>query len=274
MTKRIGLITGGGDGIGRGCAFALAQAGFGGLVIADINETNAQATAELSKQYASSPDYETTVIKTDVSSEESVEGMVDETMRRFGRIDASVHCAGVGVEKPGAIDQASVSEFTRFFDVNVKGTFLCTKHVSRAMRLQKRSTVASTLGFASRDVGRGSIINLGSAFSFVAAESLVQYVSAKHAVLGVTKTAAADNAKHGIRVNTVCPSWVDTPMISRAMAGDPGLQGMIERVVPLGRMATVDEVAELVVFLSGPSSSYLTGTSLAVDGGITATGGH
>ncbi|KAL9048837.1 MAG: hypothetical protein Q9162_007525 [Coniocarpon cinnabarinum] len=205
MTKRIGLITGGGDGIGRGCAFALAQAGFGGLVIADINETNAQATAELSKQYASSPDYETTVIKTDVSSEESVEGMVDETMRRFGRIDASVHCAGVGVEKPGAIDQASVSEFTRFFDVNVK---------------------------------------------------------------------AADNAKHGIRVNTVCPSWVDTPMISRAMAGDPGLQGMIERVVPLGRMATVDEVAELVVFLSGPSSSYLTGTSLAVDGGITATGGH
>ena len=97
--------------------------------------------------------------------------------------------AQVGVERPAEIHEASTSEFSRFFDVNVKGTFLCTKHVSRAMRMQDASVVASKLGYASRDVGRGSIINLGSANSFIGTGSLVQYVTAKHAVLGITKTA-------------------------------------------------------------------------------------
>lgn len=154
------------------------------------------------------------------------------------------------------------------------------------MVLQEPRVVKGRNG--SRSVGRGSIVNLASANSFVAMPAMVQYVSAKHALIGLTKTAgkemqtpkhcyklnsrtAIDLAPHGIRVNAVCPSWVDTPMVSRAFAAMPEYFASLIKTIPTGRIATQEEASDVIVFLSSPKSSYVTGVGWLVDGGTTLT---
>lgn len=139
------------------------------------------------------------------------------------------------------------------------------------MLKQEARTITTGLrpGSAPRQIGRGVIINLGSCNSVMATPKLTPYTTAKHAILGLTRNAALDNAKYGIRVVAVCPSWVDTPMIDRAKLGDAGLQARIEKTVPLGRIATQQEVSDVIVFLSSYRASYITGTTYIIDGGAT-----
>ena len=184
--------------------------------------------------------------------------------------------------------EASGTELERFWNVNVKGTFLCLKAVSAAMKRQDVMTIPSRTNGSGKSVGRGVIIALGSCNSYVATPNIVQYTTAKHAVLGMVKNAgeraqtvfvrlvfadnnnqALDNAAHKIRVNAVCPSWVDTPMTDDAVKGDPSLEYVIQKVVPLGRIALREEISDVIMFLSSPRSSYITGSGLLVDGGAT-----
>ncbi|KAK1146340.1 hypothetical protein N8T08_003127 [Aspergillus melleus] len=264
------LIVGAGSGIGRDVSIAYALEGARALVLADINRTATDETARLCREAVTQRSGDGLVIhvlEVDVSNEESVETMVRQAVANVGRIDYCVDSAGLGVRSPLEIAEASGEELDRFWSVNVKGTFNCLKAVSAAMKRQDVMTVPSRTG--PREVGRGAIIALGSCNSYVATPRIVQYTTAKHAVLGMVKNAALDNAPYKIRVNAVCPSWVDTPMTDEAIEGDPNLKHIIRRVVPLGRIAHPEEVSDAIMFLSSPRSSYMTGGGLLVDGGAT-----
>ncbi|PQE12338.1 Short-chain dehydrogenase reductase SDR protein [Rutstroemia sp. NJR-2017a BVV2] len=261
------LVTGAGSGIGRDTAIAFAIEGAAGVLFADIDENTATEAANESRNLAQNPSYQAYSIRVDVSDEASVVSMVNFAVEKFGKIDYCVNSAGVGVEHPLEIAEASVAEFERFWNVNVKGTLLCLKAESAAMKKQDIVTVPTRSG--PRNIGRGTIINLGSCNSYMATPKIVQYTSAKHAVLGMTKNAALDNAPYGIRVNAICPSWVDTPMVARAVEGDPSLGELMKRTIPMGRIAQQQEVSDIIMFLSSPRSSYVTGAGWIVDGGTT-----
>lgn len=200
----------------------------------------------------------------------------------------------IGVQKAGEVAEADRDEFDLMLRVNVIGSFLVARTASALMKTQDPAPAKK--GCAERGTTRGSIVMVGSASAYVATPGMVQYTTAKHAVLGLTKNAgeklpeppneidfccalradppvlplaALDNAAYGIRVNSVCPSWVDTPMVRRALDDVPGLSDMIRSSVPIGRIAHVDEVADAVMFLCSPLASYATGCNLILDGGTT-----
>ncbi|KAK3292861.1 uncharacterized protein B0H64DRAFT_402967 [Chaetomium fimeti] len=267
QTDGVALVTGAGSGIGRDCAIAFASEGARGVAFADIDLGAAQAAADESRAQATNPAYRAVAVQVDVSSEESVQRMVDLVRDEFDRIDYSVNSAGIGVQQPRSVSETDMAEFDRFYAVNIRGTMLCVRAVTQAMMAQEQLTVAGRTG--PRDAGRGSIVNLASANSLVAFPDIVQYTTAKHAVLGITKTAALDNAPHGIRVNAVCPSWVETPMIDKAFAGNPAMLEALASNIPAKRIAHAEEVSDVVLFLSGPKASYVTGVAWLVDGGTT-----
>ncbi|KAI0116550.1 hypothetical protein GGR51DRAFT_546056 [Nemania sp. FL0031] len=247
------LVIGGGSGIGAACALGFAKEGAAGVMIAEIDLTAAKCVATTCLASAATPNFRVDVTHMDVTSEESVKNAAKHTLDVFGRIDYCVNNAGIGVQKAAEIADANASEFNQFLSVNATGTFLVTREVSALMRAQQPRVV---LDNSRRGVVRGIIVNMGSLASFVAQPGMTQYTASKHAVLGITRNAALDNAQHGIRVNCVCPSWVDTPMVKRAMEQVKGLNEMVKRAVPFGRIADPAEVADVVIFLCSPRSSY------------------
>ncbi|RDW79385.1 short-chain dehydrogenase [Coleophoma cylindrospora] len=263
----VALVTGAGSGIGRDCAIAFAVEGASAVAFADINLNTAQKAADEAKAKANNPNLRTLAIQVDVSNERSVELMVQKVQDEFGRIDYSVNSAGIGVQSPRPVTDTVMDEFQAFFDINVKGTMLCVRAVSQVMKFQEPRVIEGRNG--ARNVGRGTIVNLGSANSFVAAPAIVQYTSAKHAIMGITKTAALDLAPYSIRVNAVCPSWVETPMVDRAFSSQQEMFTALVKSLPAGRIATQEEVSDVILFLSGPKSTYVTGVGWIVDGGTT-----
>ncbi|KAI4119146.1 MAG: hypothetical protein LQ345_000900 [Seirophora villosa] len=261
------VVTGAGSGLGRGIALAFAASGSAGVLFVDIDGEAAARVATSSKKVSTDPDYRAIAISTDVTVENDVDKMVDTAVREFGRIDYGVNCAGIGVNTPASIAESSVAEFQRFLDVNVFGMFLCTRALSRVMKIQSLRPVSDSN--PRRGETRGAIVNMGSCSSFVATPMLGQYTTSKHAVLGLTRNAALDNASYFIRVNCLCPSWVDTPMVAAAVAGNPALQTLMDNAVPMSRIAQTDEIADVALFLCSDKASYVTGSSWIVDGGVT-----
>ncbi|QSZ36201.1 hypothetical protein DSL72_007327 [Monilinia vaccinii-corymbosi] len=257
----------GASGIGRSCAIAFANAGASSLTVADINLDAALAVAKECQSVSSNPLFRAEGVRIDVTLEDSVKAAIHHAVSTFGRIDYCVNSAGVGVKIAAETAEANVEEFNNMLKVNATGTFIVTRTMSAIMKAQESHPIDPS--FPGRGTTRGSIVNLGSASSFVATPKMVQYTASKHAVIGITKNAALDNAAYGVRVNSVCPSWVDTPMMRKAMDDIPGLEKMIESAVPLGRIATAEEVADTVMFLCSPKSSYATGCNLILDGGTT-----
>ncbi|KAH9907514.1 NAD(P)-binding protein [Xylariomycetidae sp. FL2044] len=260
------FVVGGGGGIGRACVLGFAKHGARGVMVADLDLEAAQKAATESKGVATNPEYRVEVVHVDVTSEASVKTATENMVQSFGRIDYCVNSAGINASHSREIAEASVQDFGHLFNVNATGTFLVTSAVSAAMKSQ--DPVSHTQ--AERGSSRGSIVNLGSAASFIPIPQRVQYTASKHAVLGVTKNAAIDNVRHGIRVNCVCPSFVDTALAERASA-DFAFTKFLETIMPMRRMALPGEVADTVIFLSSPLASYITGASLIVDGGVTIT---
>ncbi|KAJ4296340.1 hypothetical protein N0V90_006385 [Kalmusia sp. IMI 367209] len=261
----VALVTGAGSGIGREVSLAYAAHGARALIAADLNHGAAADTARESEKLASNPDFRTLALAVDVSDPNSVNSMVAAAIQEFGRIDYSINSAGVGVQKPASVQDVDLDEMNRFWKVNVMGTLNSIKAVSKAMLAQ--DVRQTTTRGRTRDIGRGVIINLGSCSSYMATPDITQYTTSKYAVLGLTKNAALDLAKHGIRVNAICPSWVETPMVDAAIAGNEELHKMMQRVIPMGRIAKVEEVADVIVFMTSPLASYVTGVGWIVDGG-------
>ncbi|KAF1966498.1 NAD(P)-binding protein [Bimuria novae-zelandiae CBS 107.79] len=260
----IALVTGAANGIGKETAHLFAEKGCLGVVYADNDHQGAIAAAAESKEYATNQSYRTLAVHIDVSDSASVQRMVDQTAQEFGRIDYSVNAAGVGntTLRPAAL--ANLDELHRIVDINIKGTAFCIRAVVHVMLNQELLTSAS------RNFGRGSVVNLGSAYSYMTLPDTFAYTASKHGVIGLTKAAAFDHAKDGIRVNAVCPGPVDTALLRQAFERAPAMEAVLEGGIPLGgRLAQADEIASVILFLAGPGASYVTGVGVPVDAGVT-----
>ena len=247
MTTPVVLITGALTGIGRATAIAFAQEGTRVIVSGRHDEAGLKLVSELR-----SLDAEAEFVRVDVRHDDDVRSLVDKTVARFGRLDAAVNTAGTeGL--PGPVTQQTADSYAATFDTNVLGTLLSMKHELRVMQAQ----------------GSGSIVNVSSTYGHEGAAGASVYAASKHAVEGMTKSAALEAARFGVRVNAVAPGPVETGMLTR-FTGTPERKAALATGVPLGRVGEPDEIARAIVFLASDKASFVTGHVLTADGGKTA----
>jgi NAD(P)-dependent dehydrogenase (short-subunit alcohol dehydrogenase family) len=244
MSKRVVLITGALTGIGRAAAVAFARDS-ANVVIAGRREDEGKILEKELRELGTEAEF----VKADVRHEDDVRALIDKTIKRFGRLDAAVNNAGTE-GTPGATVNQTPESYAATFDTNVLGVLLSMKHELRVMLPQ----------------GRGSIVNVSSTYGRAGAPGAVLYVGSKHAVEGMTKAVALEVADAGVRVNVVAPGATDTGMLARFTKTDAVKADMVSRI-PMKRFAETNELAEAIVFLASDKASYITGTSLAVDGG-------
>ena len=241
------LITGALTGIGRATALAFARDG-ARVVVSGRREVEGKALeAELRDLGA-----EAEFIKADVRHDDEVRELVDQTVARYGRVDAAVNTAG-SEGQPGLVTQQTAESYAATFDTNVLGTLLSMKHELRVMQAQ----------------GSGSIVNISSTYGHGGAAGASVYAASKHAVEGMTKSAALEAAGSGVRVNAVAPGPIETGMLNR-FTGTAEAKAALASRVPLGRVGAPEEIARTVVFLASDEASFVTGHVLTADGGKTA----
>jgi len=252
MSNKVALITGASSGIGRATALAFAANGAKTVVAARREDELAALVAEIDSQGGSA-----TFVKTDVSDSKDVDRMVAHAVETYGRLDYAVNNAGIEGQWAGITDLTE-DEWDRVLDVNLKGTFLCMKYEARAMLEGEPG---------------GAIVNIGSVNSFLGFPTGSAYVTSKHGLIGLTTSVSAELAPQGIRVNLVCPGFIDTPMHHRAreIVGDELYDETLIPNVHLQRAGRPEEIAGSIVFLCSDEASYITGTTLTPDGGYTLT---
>ncbi|MEH2299762.1 MAG: SDR family oxidoreductase [Nostoc sp.] len=249
---KVAIVTGGNSGIGKATAIAFGKAG-AKVVVAARRDSEGEETVNLIKQTGS----EALFVKTDVAQVSEVESLVSKTVETYGRLDFAFNNAGI-LGGNAALHEQSLEQFDQLMAVNVRGLFLCMKYeIVQMLR-----------------TGGGVIVNNSSVGGLVAVPHLGPYDASKHAVMGLTKSAALDYAKLGIRINAVNPGLIDTDMTIRfaETMGDPETASQqLATMVPMGRVGKPEEIASTVVFLCSEAASYITGQSLVVDGGYVAT---
>jgi NAD(P)-dependent dehydrogenase (short-subunit alcohol dehydrogenase family) len=246
LSNRVALITGGNRGIGLATARLFAKEGAKIMLFAR-DQVKGESEAK------SFPDAH--FIQGDVAKAEDCRRAIDESIRLSGRLDILVNCAGV-IYRNRTVEQTTEDEWDATFDVNVKGTFLMCKYAVHALREQK-----------------GCIVNMSSYVGLVGFRGASAYAASKAAIINLTRSMALDHAREGVRVNAVCPGSVDTEMIHAAWEkfGDVNeARRLWAEKHPMGRIAQPDEVAQAVLFLASDDAGFITGTALAVDGGLTA----
>ncbi|CAG8977548.1 hypothetical protein HYALB_00012354 [Hymenoscyphus albidus] len=266
----IALITCAGSGIGEETGYAFAGAGALGVVFADINYHAALWKATNSKFYATNPNYRSVAIKVDTSEPSSVQEMVDSALKEFGRIDYCINSAGIMSSSLVPATDIDIENFDKVLKINTRGVMLCVRAVSKVMMQQEPRMFKGRHG-QERSLGRGCIINLGSLSSITASKGMMAYVASKHALLGIPKVAASYLKQHGIRVNAVCPAPVATPMMDLTMKKLPRSESVVKKKTRMPRVAWPGEVANVAVFLCSPSSTYISGTEVVIDAGISAS---
>ncbi|MFM1655721.1 SDR family NAD(P)-dependent oxidoreductase [Brevibacillus sp. B_LB10_24] len=241
---KVAIVTGGASGIGETTARLFAKEG-AKVVIADFSPRGQELSDKLNAD-----GFDALFVKTDVTSEEEVKHMVKATVEKYGRVD--ILFANAGIAKDAPAHQLSMEDWRRTIDINLTGVFLSDKYVIEQMLVQG---------------GGGAIVNCGSIHSHAGKAGVTAYSSAKGGVKLLTQTLGITYAKEGIRVNAVCPGYIDTPLIAGRN------QEMNEHLIslhPMGRLGKPEEVAKAVLFLASEDASFITGTSLLVDGGYTA----
>jgi NAD(P)-dependent dehydrogenase (short-subunit alcohol dehydrogenase family) len=252
MTNKVALITGASSGIGRATAELFAEKGAQVVVAARRQDELDSLVAGIEAGGGTA-----TAIQTDVAVAKDVERMVEHAITTFGRLDYAVNNAGIEGRFAG-ITELAEADWDQVLGINLKGTFLCMQHQARAM-------LAAGNG--------GAIVNVGSVNSFLGFATGAAYCTSKHGLIGLTTSASAELASQGIRVNLVCPGIVDTPM-HRRLRRDIGDEIYDQGVLPsvhLKRAGQPEEIARVIVFLCSDEASYITGTTLTPDGGLTLT---
>ncbi|MCH5583579.1 glucose 1-dehydrogenase [Shimazuella sp. AN120528] len=249
LANKVAVITGAGSGIGRASSIKLASIG-AKVVLVDFNQKTGEETLKLVKEQGG----EGIFIQADVSKSEDVQNYVNKAVKTYGRIDVFFNNAGI-IQKFAPFTSIEEAEFDRIMSVNVKGIFLGLKYVLKVMDKQ----------------GYGSIINTASTAGIRAEHSVAVYSASKHAVVGLTKGAALEYAKKGIRINALCPGGVQTALTA-SVTKQFEKGGYIPEEIPnmrLGRYAAPEELAEMVAYLASEKASYMTGSTVVVDGGLT-----
>ena len=245
---RVALITGGGTGIGRATALAFATNGARVVIAGPDDGTGQDVVAEVKRL-----DGEAEFVRTDVTNADDAAAMVAATVERFGGLDYAFNNAGMEATTV-PLAEVTPEEWHRVLDVNVTGVFLSMKYEVPAMVAR----------------GGGAIVNASSVLGLVGSSNGALYAASKHAVVGLTRCAALDDAASGVRVNATAPGMIDTPMIDRTAANMGVAKELFGGSHPLGRMGAPEEVAEAVIWLCSARSAFVTGSVLAIDGGWTA----
>ena len=248
LLGKVALVTGGAGGIGRATSLAFAREGAKVAVV----DLSAAAADEVAKAVVAQGG-EAIGLQTDVTRADEVANMVAQVVARFGRLDIAFNNAGIDIEHE-PLAKTTEDTFDQLMNVNVKGVWLCMKYEIEQMLEQ----------------GGGAIVNTSSIGGLIGAARQPIYGATKHAVLGLTKAAALEYGRKGIRVNAVCPGIIRTEMTERAIARDPRREKYIEQAHPIGRLGEAEDIARSVVFLSSEDAAFVLGHALAVDGGFTA----
>jgi NAD(P)-dependent dehydrogenase (short-subunit alcohol dehydrogenase family) len=245
FNDKVALVTGAGQGIGLATAQAFAIAG-ATVVLADINEPKEQARALVNAGH------QAVAVLCDVADERAVKEMIDRIVSTYGRLDAAFNNAGIQTpQRPMA--EITDDEFNRTVAVDLKGVWNCMKFEIEQMLLQ----------------GGGSIVNTSSQGGVTGFPGQAAYIACKHGVIGLTRTAALDYAKQGIRINAVCPGAIRTPMAEELIRRNPVIETELVKSIPVGRLGQSDEIAQAVLWLCSPGASFVIGHALIVDGGYT-----
>eukprot|EP01065_Artemidia_motanka_P036939 TRINITY_DN45016_c0_g1_i1.p1 TRINITY_DN45016_c0_g1~~TRINITY_DN45016_c0_g1_i1.p1 ORF type:complete len:282 (+),score=91.12 TRINITY_DN45016_c0_g1_i1:49-846(+) len=251
---RVALVTGAGSGIGRAACLKFAEEGYS-VVCVDVREAAARAVAETLRQRGGVAE----AVAADVSREEDVERMVARAVDRFGRIDLCFNNAGI-IGDRACTDSYSTAQFERVLAVNLQGVFLCMKHELRAMTRQRP---------VGRHGVRGVIVNTSSTAGLKGMSEFGAYCASKWGILGLTRSAAAEYASRGIRVNAVCPATTDTAMVDYFKERWPEWQEQTNQLYKVGRICTAEEVAEAVLWLGSDKSPFVVGDPIVLGGGST-----
>lgn len=247
FTGKVALVTGASSGMGLASAWAFAEAG-ASVVLADVREELVAAEAAKLTQRG----WHAVGLRCDVSNDEQVAAMVASTVERFGRLDAAFNNAGV-MAKIAPTAESSRDEWDRVIGINLRGVWSCMKYELQQMERQ----------------GSGAIVNNASVGAFTGNPGIPSYIASKHGVIGLTRTAALEVVKKGIRVNAVNPGLIDTQIAREVVGEDQQKYEGLAQQVPMGRAGRPEEIATAVLWLCSPAASYIVGQGLTIDGGLT-----
>src|SRR3954449_6642673 len=245
---KVAFVTGGANGIGRAAALAFAREG-ASVAAADVSEAGNQETARLIEGQGG----RAIAVRCDVTRAEDVKAALAKTVEVFGRLNFAFNNAGIEPKKPAPTAEYDEEEWDRIFAINLRGMFLCMKHEIPLLLKQ----------------GGGAIVNTSSGAGVIGIKGSPAYTAAKHGVIGLTRGAALDYAAQNIRINAVCPGYIDTPMMGRFTGGTPEGRAKVISEEPIGRMGKPEEIANTVLWLCSEGAGFVVGHALVADGGQT-----
>jgi len=248
FSGKVAFVTGAGGGIGRATAVAFAREG-ASVVVADVSEKENQETARMVEEHGG----RALAVRCDVTRADDIKAALDKAIQEFGRLDFAFNNAGIEPRKPAPTADYDLEEWDRIIDIDLRGVFLSMKYEIPLILKQ----------------GGGAIVNTSSGAGVIGIKGSPAYTAAKHGVIGLTRAAALDYASQNIRVNAVCPGYIDTPMMDRFTGGTPEGRAKVISEEPIGRMGRPEEIASTVIWLCSDASGFVVGSAIVVDGGQT-----